>query len=116
MAPRILKNARSRLMSVTESRGNLFADLALANPEQELLKARLTLQIYRTIKERRLTQVQAGELLGIKQPHVSNLMRGQSGSFSVERLMAFLSALGYDIDIAVTPSRKKHGELSVTLA
>jgi len=100
---------------IAESSGNLFADLGLANPEQELLKARLTLQIYRSIKERKLTQAQAGEILGIKQPHVSSLMRGQSGLFSVERLMDFLTALGHDIEIAVSRSRKKHGEMSVIL-
>jgi Helix-turn-helix domain len=38
---------------------NIFADLGLANPEQELLKAQLSLQIYRIIKQRGLTQVQA---------------------------------------------------------
>ena len=91
---------------VTESTGNIFADLGFANPEQELLKARLTLQIYRTIKARKLTQVQAGEILGIRQPHVSGLMRGQSGAFSVERLMEFLTNLGHDIENSVTPSRK----------
>ena len=101
--------------SITESSGNVFADLGLANPEQELLKARLTLRIYRTIKDRRLTQAQAGEILGIKQPHVSSLMRGQSGVFSVERLMDFLTALGHDIDISVTPSRKEHGKMSVSV-
>jgi predicted XRE-type DNA-binding protein len=101
--------------SVVESSGNVFADLGFANPEQELLKAQLLLQIYRTIKERKLTQAQAGEILGVKQPHVSSLMRGQSGAFSVERLMEFLTALGHDIEIAVTLSRRKHGEMSVSL-
>ncbi len=100
---------------ITESSGNVFADLGMDNPEQELLKAKLILQIYRTIKDRKLTQVQAGALLGIKQPHVSSLMRGQSGTFSVERLMDFLQALGHDIDIAVTLTSKDHGEMSVTL-
>ena len=102
-------------MVIKNSSGNVFADLGMANPEQELLKARLTLQIYRTIKGRKLTQTQAGEILGIKQPHVSSLMRGQSGVFSVERLMDFLTALGHDIEIAVMPSRKRHGEMSVTI-
>ena len=110
--PRKVKPASAR---ITESSGNVFADLGLANPEQELLKARLMLQIYRTTKERKLTQTQAGEILGIKQPHVSSLMRGQSGAFSVERLMDFLTAVGHDIEIAVAPARAKHGELSVTL-
>lgn len=100
---------------IENSSGNVFADLGMANPEQELLKARLTLQIYRTIKGRKLTQTQAGEILGIKQPHVSSLMRGQSGVFSVERLMDFLTALGHDIEIAVMPPRKRHGEMSVTI-
>lgn len=53
--------------------GNVFADLGLPNPEQELLKARLTLQIHKIVKARGLTQTQAGQLLGIKQPHVSAL-------------------------------------------
>jgi len=53
---------------ITESSGNVFADLGLPNPEQELIKAQLTLQIYRTIKQRKLTQSEAGRLLGLKQP------------------------------------------------
>jgi predicted XRE-type DNA-binding protein len=81
---------------VEEGSGNVFADLGFPNPERELLKARLTLQIYRLIKDRGLTQAQAGAILGIKQPHVSGLMRGRSGNFSVERLMECLTALGQD--------------------
>jgi predicted XRE-type DNA-binding protein len=99
---------------VTESSGNIFADLGFANPERERLKADLTLRIYRLIKERGLTQATAGEILGIKQPHVSELMRGHSGAFSVERLMEFLTALGQDVEITVKPTRKAHGEMSVT--
>jgi predicted XRE-type DNA-binding protein len=114
MTTRTPKRAKAPSVSITQSSGNVFADLGLANPEQELRKARLTLQIYRTIKDRKLTQAAAGEILGIKQPHVSTLMRGQSGAFFVERLMDFLTALGHDIEIAVTPSRKQHGEVSVT--
>jgi predicted XRE-type DNA-binding protein len=63
--------------------GNVFADLGFANPEREQLKAHLTLQIYRIIKERHLTQAQAGGILGIKQPHVSALMRKRHGQVSV---------------------------------
>ena len=77
-----------------KSSGNVFADLGLPHPEQELLKAKLTLQIYRLIKQRGVTQAEAGKILGIKQPHVSALMRNRSGTFSVERLMDFLTALG----------------------
>ena len=110
-----MQKKRTRI-GIKDGTGNVFADLGFANPEREELKARLTLQIYRLIKKRELTQAEAGILLGIKQPHVSSLMRGQSGAFSVERLMDFLTALGQDVEITVRPTRKHHGELSVVLA
>ena len=94
-------------------RGNVFADLGLPHPGQELLKTKLTLQIYRIVKARKLTQTQAGHLLGIKQPHVSALMRNRSGNFSVGRLMEFLTALGQDVRITVRPMRKGVGEMEV---
>lgn len=105
-----------RKIAVEESSGNVFADLGFPHPEREELKARLTLQIYRLIKESGLTQRQAGEILGIKQPHVSGLMRGQSGIYSVERLLEFLTALGQDVEVTIRPTRKKeHGHLSVVV-
>ena len=91
-------------MKVEKGSGNVFADLALPNPGQELLKARLTLQIYKIIKARGLTQAQASEVLGIKQPHVSTLMRNRAGNLSVGRLIEFLAALG--------PGRADHCEAS----
>jgi predicted XRE-type DNA-binding protein len=107
---------KDKRIRVRQGSGNVFADLGFRNPEREQLKARLTLQIYRVIKDRGLTQAEAGGILGIKQPHVSGLMRGQSGAFSVERLMDFLTALGQDVEITVRPTRKEHGEVSVLLA
>jgi predicted XRE-type DNA-binding protein len=106
---------RKKPVVVENSSGNVFADLGLPHPERELLKARLTLQIYRLIKARHLTQAQAGVILGVRQPQVSALMRGQSGTFSVERLMDFLTLLGQDVEISVRPTRKEHGEVSVVL-
>ena len=47
-----------------KSSANVFADIGFANPEREQLKAHLTLQIYRIIKDRGLTQAQAGTVLG----------------------------------------------------
>jgi predicted XRE-type DNA-binding protein len=104
---------RKKKIRVEEGSGNVFADLGLPNPEQELLKARLTLQIYKIVKARGLTQAQAGALLGIKQPHVSALMRNRAGNFSVGRLIEFLTALGQDVEITVKSTRKAQGEMSV---
>ena len=47
-----------------ESSGNVFADLGFRNSKQELLKAKLTVEIYRPLKKRGLMQQQAAKLLG----------------------------------------------------
>jgi predicted XRE-type DNA-binding protein len=107
---------KSSKIRIKAGSGSVFRDLGFPNPEREEIKARLTLQIYRLIKARGLTQAAAGEILGIKQPHVSGLMRGQSGNFSVERLMDFLTALGQDVEITVRPTRRERGEVQVVLA
>lgn len=110
---RTRKPSVSRRPLVEKSSGNVFADLGLPHPEQELLKAKLTLQIYRLIKRRGLKQAEAGKILGIQQPHISALMRNRADAFSVERLMDFVTALGQDVQIVVRPTRKQHGEVSV---
>jgi predicted XRE-type DNA-binding protein len=98
---------------VTESSGNIFADLGLPNAEQELVKAQLTLQIHSILKDSGLTQAEIAKILGVRQPQVSLLMRNRAGSFSVGRLMEFLTALRRDVEISVRPTRKEHGALSV---
>jgi predicted XRE-type DNA-binding protein len=101
---------------VIQGSGNVFADLGLPNPGQELIKARLTLQIARIIKDRGLTQAAAARILGIQQPLVSALMRNRAGTFSVGRLIDFLTVLGHDVEITVTPARKQQGAMSVVIA
>src|SRR5260370_8727578 len=81
---------------VEKSSGNVFADLGLPHPEQELLKARLTLQIYPLIQKRGLNPAEARKILGIKRPHVSALMRTRAGSFPLERLMDLPTAPAQD--------------------
>ena len=57
-----------RVALVTEGSGNIFADLGLPNPEQELLKAQLTLQIYAILKAGGMTQVEMAKILGVRHP------------------------------------------------
>jgi predicted XRE-type DNA-binding protein len=98
------------------SGGNIFADLGLPNSEQELVKAKLTVQIYRLLKDRRLTQTQAADLLGTTQAQVSALMRCRPVSVSVGRLMEFLTVLGQDVEVMVKPAaRRRVGHMSVTV-
>ena len=103
----------------TKSSGNVFADLGFPNSEQELVKAKLTAQIYRLLKEQGLTQTEAAKLLGTTQSQVSALMRCRPVSVSVGRLMEFLTTLGQDVEVTIRPAprRKKgqRGHMSVAL-
>ena len=86
---------------VTLSSGNVFADLGFANPEEELLKAKLVREIRGIIKRRKLTQTKAADLLGLKQPDVSALATGRVGKFSIERLVRCLDRLDYRVELVV---------------
>jgi predicted XRE-type DNA-binding protein len=68
-----------------------------------LLKAHLAHQISVILEDRALTQAHAAELLGVDQPKVSHLLRGNLRGFSIERLSRFLNALGQDVEIVVRP-------------
>ena len=88
--------------------GNVFADLGYADAKERTLKVELALEVNRLLKQRKLTQARAAELLGIVQPHVSDLVRYRLNRFSVERLMQFLTQLGKDVEIriATRPARR----------
>ena len=84
----------SKKASVSESSGNVFADLGLPNPEQAMMKARLTLQIYLIVRDRGLAHAEAARILGIAPSRVLPLMRNRASSLSIDRLTEFLAALG----------------------
>jgi predicted XRE-type DNA-binding protein len=99
-----------------ESSGNVFTDLGFRNSQQELLKAKLTIEIYKLLKKRSVTQKEAAKLLGTTQAQVSALMRCRPVSVSVGRLMEFLNVLGQDVEVTVRPAaRRKAGAMSVVV-
>jgi predicted XRE-type DNA-binding protein len=98
------------------SSGNVFADLGLPNPEEALAKAELAHKIAEVMHARRLTQVQTAELLGVDQPKISALVRGQLAGFSLERLMRFLLLLGQDIKITVQACPRSRSQARVHVA
>jgi predicted XRE-type DNA-binding protein len=93
--------------------GNVFADLGVDGASEQLIKAELVVKIDRIIRQRRLTQVAAAELIGVDQPKVSAMLAGQFRGYSVERLMRFLVALGQDVEIVVKPGKGGNAELRV---
>jgi len=89
--------------TVHDSSGNIFEDMGMPNAEEVLAKAELARVIRKVLKERKLSQIQAAEILGLKQPDVSDLVRGKLARFSMERLERCLTALGMDVRIQVGP-------------
>jgi len=97
-------------MSKTEyeiGSGNVFADLGFPDSGQELLKARLTHEIYKLIEERGLNQREASEILGVSQSYVSDLKRNRSGRFSVAKLFEFLNVLDIDVEVSLKKRSKR---------
>lgn len=80
---------------------NIFADLGLENPDEELLKAQLAIRLRTLITGRKLTQAQAARLLGLAQPDVSALVNGRISGFSLERLFGLVRRLGDDVEITL---------------
>jgi predicted XRE-type DNA-binding protein len=100
--------ARKPLIPVTPSSGNVFADIGVPEPEEELAKAQLASRIREIVRSSRFTQVAAAAVMGIDQPKVSALLNGRLANFSSERLMRLLTLLGQDIEIVVkTRSRQR---------
>jgi predicted XRE-type DNA-binding protein len=95
-----------RKIEIHEGRGNLFADLGLPNSEARMLKANIVAELSRLIKDRGLTQVKAAKLVGISQPDLSHLLRGDFDDYSAERLVKMLTAFEQDIEIVMKPHRR----------
>jgi predicted XRE-type DNA-binding protein len=103
--------------TIEQSGGNVFADLGIPNSGQELLKAELTLQVHRLLKQRGMTQADAAKLLRTTQPQVSALLALKPVAVSVGRLMEFLTVLGQDVQVRVKPAPgKQAGHLTVQVA
>lgn len=100
------------------SSGNIFADLELPNAQERLAKAHLAHQITTLIAKKKLTQIEAAQLLEIDQPKISALNTGKLSGFSLERLFRFLNILDQNITIKITPKPKtrKKPELIVNIS
>ncbi len=101
-------------IEVTESCGNIFADLGLPNPELALAKANLILQIRDLIADRKLSHGNASKILKVDPIRSTALLRGQTTGFSLDRLFKFLNILGQQVEIRVAPLTKDSPALAVS--
>jgi len=97
---------------------NVYADLGIENADEMLIKAQLATKIGEIIRRRKLTQTQAAELLGIPQPKLSNMLRGQFRGISETKMIECLTRLGRNVEIVVknAPRSKAAGHVSVVFA
>ncbi len=101
------------MIEIETGSANVYAELGRADADEMLVKAQLASKIGDIIKRRKLTQAQAAEILGIPQPKLSGLLRGQFRGISEAKMMDCLTKLGRDIRIVVGPARRAASEGSV---
>ncbi len=106
------------MKKIEKGSGNVYADLGIANAEEMFVKAQLATKIGEIIKHKKMTQMQAAEVLGMPQPKLSNMLRGQFRGISESKMLECLTRLGQDVQIVVkTPSKtRKIGAVSVRFA
>ncbi len=101
------------MIEIETGSANVYADLGRADADEMLVKAQLASKIGDIIKRRKLTQAQAAEILGIPQPKLSGLLRGQFRGISEVKMMDCLTKLGRDVRIVIGPARRASGEGTV---
>ena len=107
----------AQVVTFERSRGNVFADLGLAEPDELKTKLVLAVRLNESIQALSLKQAEVAKRLGIAQPNVSALVNYRLDNFSSEKLLEFFNALGYDVDLLIRPSRSKgRGAMQVLMA
>lgn len=99
--------------SIHDSGSNIFANIGLPDADSHFLKAQIAAELYRIVTEQKLTQAKVGERMGISQPEVSRLFKGNFREYSVERLMNLLTAFS-EVRIVAEPlkNRNQRGHIS----
>ena len=99
--------AKTRRPVATLGSGNVFADIGVRDPEGMLVKAELSARIVDIIRERGLTPTAAARILGVDQPKVSQLFRGDIRQYTIDRLVRFVTLLQHDVRIRVGDKRRR---------
>lgn len=103
-------------VEVQRSSGNVFADLGLPDADKLKIKSGLVIEIRKAMRQQELTQQEAAKRMGITQPKVSDMMRGDFSNLSERKLMDCLNRLGYDIEIKVRPASDPVGHVMLAIA
>ena len=108
-----MKKSNLQDVEILESSGNIYADLGIEDAAKLKIKSDLVIQIMKAMKRLSLTQDQAAERMGVSQPKVSGMIRGDFSNLSERKLMDCLARLGFNIEIRVRPAKQAVGQLVV---
>ena len=103
-------------IEVETSSGNVFADLGLHDAEKLKVKSGLMVEIVKAVRRLDLTQTEAAQRMGLTQPKISALLRGDFTNFSERKLMDCLNRIGYDVEIRVKRASRRPGRLTLAIA
>ena len=103
------------MTTITHGTTNVFNDLGYKDGADRQVKTRLALAVNELLQGRKLKQREIATLLRIPQPKVSALINYRLDQFSVEKLMAFLTALNQDVEIVIRrrARSRKPGQITV---
>jgi len=104
------------MIEIEESSGNIYADLEIPNADEMMIKAQLAAKIAEIIKDRRWTQQEAADVLGMTQPKLSRMLQGQFRGISEIKMLECLTKLGRSIKIYVGPDQQSTGQVEVEFA
>jgi len=105
---------RKRPVAKDPSR-NVWLQLGFADAEEHYLKAGLVLRLAKAIRSLGLTQRLAAQRIGTTQPELSKILGGKFTEVSLERLIRFLTALGYHVEIKIGAGKaSKAGQVTIT--
>jgi predicted XRE-type DNA-binding protein len=104
----------TKIPAVKDPTRNVWLQLGFPDAEEQYLKAELVLRLDKAIKSLGLTQKVAARRIGATQPELSKILRGKFSEVSLERLMRFLTALGYHIEIKIGARKAdKAGDVTI---
>jgi len=103
-------------IEVRTSSDNVFCDLDVPDAQAFKIKTGLMVEIMRAMRRLGLRQVEAAKRMGITQPKLSALLRGDFRSISERKLMNCLNRLGYDIEIQARLTQQSVGQITFALA
>ena len=93
-------------MNKVEEGMNIYAELGFKDADEMLVKAQLVVKIAEILRKRGWSQQQAAKVLGLTQPKLSKMLRGQFRGISEMKMMDCLVRLGRPVKIVVGPESK----------